>query len=673
MKKSTRSVFYLLAILSLVNVNQVLAQSPQVTIFGKVVDAHTGEPLIGASLLIEGSTTGTTTSVDGSYSLLWHQDERVVLVCSYTGYATEKQTVDILYKREVELNFMLNEGVELEEVVVVGYAVPMVEADHTSMGMTISGKESAKRTTEMKDALSARVAGVASDSKGRKTKTRGSRSDMSFSALRKDMPKTKGVSEKSDLAKVGKMKKRRSTEEYSLSSVTLADEAEVIAPEVELSAGTLTAGEIHDFSKWELWQDIAAEDLHQWQNHWNFKLTHRYAVQVMNEEGFPIVGAKVNLEGENQTIWKTTTDNTGKAELWNGVFVAQEKMPTAQKITVTYEGNRREIQQLIPFNQGINFLKMDVNCTEKQQLDIAFVVDATGSMGDEIAYLQTELRDVIEKIQAERQDLVINLGSVFYKDKTDEYVTRKEDFTTDIGKAVQFMQAQKAGGGGDYPEAVDAALDMALNQLKWSDKTIAKLLFLVLDAPPHHSPEILEKLKKLTQIAAEKGVRIIPIAGSGIDKSTEYLMRSLALCTNGTYVFLTDHSGVGNPHIEPTTDEYEVEKLNDLLVRLIGQFTTIAKCNQPIAAINLPNIIEKQPENTVKCYPNPTTGIFKVSLETAVKELFLTDMSGKILLRFENLSAGETTVNLANFPNGTYFIRFSEADKLRTGRVVLAY
>lgn len=49
-------------------------------------------------------------------------------------------------------------------------------------------------------------------------------------------------------------------------------------------------------------------------------------------------------------------------------------------------------------------------------------------------------------------------------------------------------------------------------------------------------------------------------------------MRFLAITTNGTYVFITNHSGVGNEHLEPSVGEYEVEYLNDLLVRLINKY-----------------------------------------------------------------------------------------------------
>jgi len=624
MKQIFVLIFCFTATLFLTNNHQLLAQSPQVTLFGKVTDAKTGEVLPFVTVFVTGTKTGTTTDLNGSYSFLWHQADSVKLECSYLGYETQKKTLSILYKREAEVNFALTtSGVALEEVMIM-------KESSRKYDRAASKKSKAKRKKGAFGKVSATM-------------------DMAMPASADDFA-------------------------FSAAPTTHADAS---IPESNIAAGTLTAGEIHDFSKWELWQDIATEDLNEWSNHWNFHLTDRYTVQVLTEQGFPINNAQVILERNNQTIWTAKTDNTGKAELWNGVFDANKKGAQPDKIKVSYKGKTHEIEQLIPFNQGVNFLKIEEDCQENTVLDIAFVVDATGSMGDEISYLQTELKDVIEKIQAQRTDLTINLGSVFYKDETDEYVTRKENFTNDISKAMTFIQNQEAGGGGDYPEAMDAALDVAINELKWSDNTVAKLLFLVLDAPPHFTPEILKKLEKLTHLAAEKGVRIISVAGSGIDKSTEYLMRSFALTTNGTYVFLTDHSGVGNPHIEPTTDEYEVEKFNDLLIRVIGQYTEVRDCDQPIAIINDPKNGGEDPkgnaENLVLCYPNPTTGVFKVKLEKAVNELFITDMSGKILLRFDDLPASETEINLANFPNGTYFVRFVKKKKSRTGKVVLAY
>jgi hypothetical protein len=45
------------------------------------------------------------------------------------------------------------------------------------------------------------------------------------------------------------------------------------------------------------------------------------------------------------------------------------------------------------------------------------------------------------------------------------------------------------------------------------------------------------------------------------------------MSTNGTYVFITNDSGIGNDHLQATVGDYEVEFLNDLMVRLVKKYT----------------------------------------------------------------------------------------------------
>ncbi|MCB0546688.1 MAG: hypothetical protein KDD19_03820, partial [Phaeodactylibacter sp.] len=137
---------------------------------------------------------------------------------------------------------------------------------------------------------------------------------------------------------------------------------------------------------------------------------------------------------------------------------------------------------------------------------------------------------------------------------------------------VDFINSQRADGGGDYPEALHSALQKAIEEQDWQGQARARLLFLILDAPPHHEVDVIDAVKEQLQLAAEKGIRIIPVSASGIDRETEFLMRILAIASNGTYTFITDHSGIGNEHLEPTVGEYEVEFLNDLIVRLVNEY-----------------------------------------------------------------------------------------------------
>ena len=133
---------------------------------------------------------------------------------------------------------------------------------------------------------------------------------------------------------------------------------------------------------------------------------------------------------------------------------------------------------------------------------------------------------------------------------------------------------ENAEGGGDWPEAVHTALDNAVSGHQWREDAL-KLCFFVLDAPPHTESELQGVNKSVTDSltnAQELGIRIIPVSCSGGDQETEYILRSFAAITGGTFIFLTDDSGVGESHLEPIIGNYTVESLHDIIVRLIKNY-----------------------------------------------------------------------------------------------------
>ncbi|MBK8260483.1 MAG: VWA domain-containing protein [Nannocystis sp.] len=200
------------------------------------------------------------------------------------------------------------------------------------------------------------------------------------------------------------------------------------------------------------------------------------------------------------------------------------------------------------------------------------MIDTTGSMSDELSYLQAEVADVIHDVREKvGQSVKIRLSVNFYRDHGDAYVVRKFPFTEDIDAAIADLGAQSADGGGDFPEAVVEALDAAVFESEWSASARSRLCFLVLDAPPHAEEDGIGSMQVSLEAAAKLGIRVIPVAASGVDKSTEFFLRMADILTGGTYVFLTSHSGIGGEHIEPTIGEYQVELLNALLSRLIVQ------------------------------------------------------------------------------------------------------
>lgn len=467
-------------------------------------------------------------------------------------------------------------------------------------------------------------------------------------------------------------------------------------------SGALTAGEVNDFSKWEMWQDLKKEELASFAAAWNIAPVGRYSLQLNTRTGLPIVDAIVRLMAKNDgALFSARTDNTGKAELWLATQ-GEELTRSDLFMEVDYMGKTETIRNVKPFSNGLNHLMIDVSCQEVNAVDIAFVVDATGSMGDELMYLQAEMNDVIFKAKQISDKLDFHFANVFYRDLGDEYATRKMDFTRVLSESVEFVDAQSAGGGGDYEEAIELALDTAINNLAWTASARSRIIFLILDAPPHNNEATRKKMETLMRQAADKGIRIVPVGASGINKATEYLMRTLAIGTNGTYTFLTNHSGIGNAHIEPSTDEYKVESFNDLMVRILKSYTYMPDCEQNIPDLNLtyPDsvvVVENQVDslalanadslrmdslnnvNTVteiewSYFPNPTSGILNIKPGTDIDELFITDLSGKLLQSITRLEKDRIVqVDLSIYTTGIYLIRYMHEGRWITGKVVLQH
>ncbi|MBK7826354.1 VWA domain-containing protein [Nannocystis sp.] len=333
--------------------------------------------------------------------------------------------------------------------------------------------------------------------------------------------------------------------------------------------GQLTAGEWRDLDHWQFWQDLLQQPA--WAGmpaRWGFATQERFAV-VVESDGKHVADADVTLLAGQETVWSARTDAHGEAELFAGLFAAAPE--GARSLQVTVAGKSTVVEAVTAGGMTPIVVPVDVAEAPAQVLDLMFVIDTTGSMGDELSYLQVELADVIDRVRKTAgQDFKFRVSVNFYRDSGDEYLVKSFPFTEDIDLAIEDLNQQSANGGGDWPEAVDAALSDAIDAHDWSESAVARLCFIVLDAPPHEGSEVLADVQGSVAAAAERGVRIVPLAASGVDKELEFLLRFTAIATGGTYTFLTNDSGIGGNHVEPTIGEYQVEILNDLLVRVIS-------------------------------------------------------------------------------------------------------
>lgn len=346
-------------------------------------------------------------------------------------------------------------------------------------------------------------------------------------------------------------------------------------------AGVVTAGEWNDLENWGFWNSLMDGQnegkFYEYLNYWSLYPSDRFAVTVVDEAGNPVCGAKVELFINDAEIpsWTTISDNKGSAELWYNIHTSndidEEKSFTAKVNGVKWN------EPLLPTYNFADQVSMNTlvanSVTTTKSADIAFLVDATGSMADEIAFLKDDLLNIIQRAGSSN-GTDIRTAAIFYRDEGDEYITREEDFNKDPEKTLKFIKKQEANGGGDYPEGVHTVLEKALQDLTWEEGNYARLAFLLLDAPPHHQENVIDSIQKSIKAYAACGIKIIPIAASGVDKNTEFILRLMAIFTDGTYTFITNHSGVGGDHIIPTVGEHQIEQLNDLIVRLITEYTS---------------------------------------------------------------------------------------------------
>ncbi len=501
---------------------------------------------------------------------------------------------------------------------------------------------------------------------------------------------------------------------YGIKSVT-----DGVEFDENVKSGLLTGAELSDFDKWELWQHLSEEEFEQYRKQWEIEPANRYLAQVMTKKGRPLVDAPIELyDGGGRVIWNARTDNTGKAELWgNGM--------TCSEIKVYVNGTPYSLENPHEFDTGINRIEVDVECNVSEMVDIAFVVDATGSMEDEIQYLQVEMEDIISRCSDQYEDLTFNTASVFCRCTGNLYSYITSDFTTDEKQTGSFIKQQSAREGGE--EIVDSALYAMTDLINWSDEARARIAFLILDEPPKADSLTKLNLKKYIAKSAEKGIRIIPLVASanyGTEKSLEYLMRSVALLTNGSYVFLTDDSGIGDPHAKPSIDEYRVELLNSLMTRLIFEYTFVPTCDEPVftdfaqdtivvqdiinrvvvdsALMAFQDSIQSLDKDTIinhvaanpdddgieqdeinwddlgidivdeiKIYPNPTRGNLIVEVTGEATEVYVADLAGKLIARYPLNDDLRAEFDISNNPAGIYLVQCQSRKKWLSGKVVL--
>src|SRR6187549_2403008 len=143
----------------------------------------------------------------------------------------------------------------------------------------------------------------------------------------------------------------------------------------------------------------------------------------------------------------------------------------------------------------------------KPVVEVAFVLDTTGSMASLIEGAKRKIWSIATTIIDENPGAEIRMGLVAYRDIGDEYVTRVFNLTTDIQDLYGNLLQLRAHGGGDWPESVNEALEVGVTKLAWTQGTeICRIMFLVGDAPPHMDYKQDTKFPEVVRMARDRGI-----------------------------------------------------------------------------------------------------------------------------------------------------------------------
>jgi len=333
----------------------------------------------------------------------------------------------------------------------------------------------------------------------------------------------------------------------------------------------LTAGEVDDNAQWDdyllyLRSYSGASVI-------RMDVSERHQIWVQDSQGRPVLGAKIDVVANGQTMAVLRSGSNGRALFFPRTLPTQADLYT---LNITVAGQTETVQ--IPANSvqrewfvthpGADQLPATT------QLDILFLIDATGSMSDEINQLKENIRAISSQINALPNQPAVRFAMVTYRDRGDSYLYNVTDFTPDINEFAQSLANVSANGGGDYPEDLNEAFSQAVHSAEWRVEDTVSLIFLVADAPPHldygqqnhYGVEVMEALAR--------GIKVYPIASSGLDEQGEYIFRQLAQMTGGRFIFLTyGDAGPGSTGTETTfnVSDYSVSALDDLVVRIVEE------------------------------------------------------------------------------------------------------
>lgn len=173
--------------------------------------------------------------------------------------------------------------------------------------------------------------------------------------------------------------------------------------------------------------------------------------------------------------------------------------------------------------------------TRAMHIQLVFALDATGSMSGLIGTAKEKIWSIAGSMAQSEPAPEIEVGMVFYRDRSDEFVTRILPLTHNLDELYSKLMGIEAGGGGDTPESVNLAFFDAVNKINWSkDTSVIKNIFIVGDCPPHMDYDEIQ-YPTTCKVAKQKGIEVNTIL-MGNDRTAKRIWKDIAECAGGEFL-----------------------------------------------------------------------------------------------------------------------------------------
>jgi len=304
--------------------------------------------------------------------------------------------------------------------------------------------------------------------------------------------------------------------------------------------------------------------------HYTIDVSERIVIKVKDEMGKTVPNAQISIYSGKNLLAQGQTYSDGTflffpSEYDNGITKFSLKVSHNQslkELTLDRQG-KRELEIKLDSKRRV---------TRQIPLDILFVLDTTGSMGEEIQRLKTTIEMINLNLTSLSSQPKVRFGMVLYKDRDDAYITKTVPLTESLDEFQSALNRVNASGGGDHPEDLQSALVESMKGINWDSNGI-RLAFIITDAPPHIDYGQDYTYVNAAQEARQKGIKIFSVGTGGLNIMGEYILRQIAQYTYGKYIFLTygergeSEGGKAGSVSHHTGSNFETDKLEAIIIR----------------------------------------------------------------------------------------------------------